>query len=98
MSSNFVKLIVATALIGAISAAPASADGWRHGSGYFWGPAAAAGLVSGLVIGGALASQPAYPAGYGAYGPVGPTCYFTRQPVVDGWGQLIGHRQVRVCE
>jgi hypothetical protein len=97
MSSNTVKVIAAAALIGALSSAPAFADGWGRGGGYFWGPAAAAGLV-GAVVGGAIAGQPAYPAGYGVYDEPEPTCYFARQPVVDGWGNLISYRRVRVCE
>jgi hypothetical protein len=99
MSSNIVKVIAAAALIGALSSAPAFADGWGRGGGYFWGPAAAIGLIGGVVAGSALAAtQPVYPAGYGVYAEPEPTCYFARQPVVDGWGNLISYRRVRVCE
>ena len=100
MSSNTVKVIAAAALIGALSSAPAFADGWGRGGGYFWGPAAAIGLIGGVVAGSALAAaaQPVYPAGYGVYAEPGPICYFTRQPVVDGWGNLVSYRRVRVCE
>jgi len=100
MSSNTVKVIAAAALIGALSSAPAFADGWGRGGGYFWGPAAAIGLLGGVVAGSALAAaaQPVYPAGYGVYAEPGPICYFTRQPVVDGWGNLVSYRRVRVCE
>ena len=66
MSSNTVKVIAAAALIGALSSAPAFADGWGRGGGYFWGPAAAIGLIGVVVAGSALAAaQPVYPAGYG---------------------------------
>jgi len=100
MSSNTVKVIAAAAVIGALWSAPAFADGWGRGGGYFWGPAAAIGLLGGVVAGSALAAaaQPVYPAGYGVYAEPGPICYFTRQPVVDGWGNLISYRRVRVCE
>ena len=99
MSSNTVKVIAAAALIGALSSAPAFADGWGRGGGYFWGPAAAIGLIGGVVAGSALAAtQPVYPAGYGVYAEPVPTCYFARQPVVDGWDNLISYRRVRVCE
>lgn len=99
MSSKSVKVIAAAALIGALLTAPAFADGWGRGGGYFWGPAAALGFVGGVVAGGALAAaQPGYPAGYGVYDEPAPTCYFARQPVVDGWGNLISYRRVRVCE
>ena len=105
MFSNSVKVIAAAALIGALSSAPAFADGWGRG-GYFWGPAAAIGLIGGVVAGGALAAAqpaypsgyPAYPAGYGVYDEPPPICYFAREPVVDGWGNLISYRRVRVCE
>jgi len=100
MSSNTVKVIAAAAMIGALWSAPAFADGWGRGGGYFWGPAAAIGLLGGVVAGSALAAaaQPVYPAGYGVYAEPGPICYFTRQPVVDGWGNLVSYRRVRVCE
>ncbi len=94
MSSNTVKVIATAALIGALSSAPAFADGWGRGGGYFWGPAAAIGLIGGALA----AAQPVYPAGYGVYDEPAPTCYFARQPVVDGWGNLISYRRVRVCE
>lgn len=99
MSSNTVRIFVAAALAGALSCAPALADGWGRGGGYFWGPAAAIGLLGGVVAGGALAAaRPVYPAGYGVYAEPAPTCYFARQPVLDGWGNFIGYRRVRVCE
>jgi hypothetical protein len=99
MSSKSVKVIVAAALIGSLSSAPAFADGWGRGGGYFWGPAAALGLIGGFVAGGALAAaRPVYPAGYDLYDEPAPTCYFARQPVLDGWGNLIGYRRARVCE
>ena len=56
MSSNTVKVIATAALIGALSSAPAFADGWGRGGGYFWGPAAAIGLI-GAVIGAGIAAQ-----------------------------------------
>jgi hypothetical protein len=99
MSSNTVKVIAAAALIGALSSAPAFADGWGRGGGHFWGPAAAIGVIGVVVAGSALAAaQPVYPAGDGVYAEPAPTCYFARQPVVDGWGNLISYRRVRVCE
>ncbi|MGA3062769.1 MAG: hypothetical protein ABSD90_06020 [Methylocystis sp.] len=99
MSLNTVKVIAAAALIGALSSAPAFADGWGRGGGHFWGPAAAIGVIGVVVAGSALAAaQPVYPAGDGVYAEPAPTCYFARQPVVDGWGNLISYRRVRVCE
>jgi len=40
-------------------------------------------------LGAAAASTPYY---YGYSG-----CYFTRQPVVDGYGNIVGYRRIRVC-
>jgi hypothetical protein len=73
----------------------------------------AAGLVGGLIIGSAIANSPAYggpaivvaPApgfvvysGYHAALP-GPRCYWTRRPVYDGFGNVVGWRgrPVAVC-
>jgi len=47
------------------------------------------GVAAGLALGAAAASTPYY---YGYSG-----CYFTRQPVVDGYGNIVGYRRIRVC-
>ena len=91
----------ALTLLGAVasSTAPASAGN---------GGAVAAGVVGGLALGaiaGSAAAQNryAYPA-YGAYDAPPPApyygggCYFTRQPVYDEYGEVVGRRRVRVCE
>jgi len=94
------RLLTAAAAI-ATSAAilagtPTAADaGWR-GGGWGWGPGIAAGLVGGAIIGGAIASSryygppPAY-AYYPAYaGPPAPGCYWTRIPIHDPYGNVVG--------
>jgi hypothetical protein len=95
MSSNSVKPIAAAAPIWALSPAWAFADGWGGGGGYFWwGLAEALGLIGGVLA----AARPECPAGHGLYSEPAPTCYLARQPVLDGWGGLIGHRRARVRE
>lgn len=93
MFSSSVKGIAAAALIAALSSAPAFAEGWGHG-GYYWGLVAAIGLIGGALA----AAQPVYPAAHGVYGGPMATCYFAREPVLDGWGNPVGYRRVRVCE
>ncbi len=86
-------LAIATLSLGlAASATPAAAwggwhggggwgGGWHHGWG--WG---VGGVAAGLALG-AVAAAPYY----------APACYFTRQPVVDVYGNVIGYNRVRVC-
>ena len=74
------------------------------------GGAIAAGVIGGLAVG-AIAGSAAANAnngygGYPAYGaapvyapaPAYGGCYFTRQPVYDEDGEIVGRRRVRVCE
>jgi hypothetical protein len=66
-------------------------------------PGLLGGFVAGAIVGGAIASRPAqgyvvYP-GYAA--PVnGPGCYWTRYPIYDAYGNVIGWRgrPVQVCQ
>jgi hypothetical protein len=78
-------LAAATLGIGvAATATPAAAWGYHP----YWGwdvGAAAAGLAFGAA---AAAAAPYY---------VYPSCYVTRQPVVDYWGTIIRYHRVRVC-
>jgi hypothetical protein len=87
-------LAVATLSLGlAASTTPAAAwgggwggggwgGGWHHGWGWGLG-----GVGVGLALGAAAAATPYYG-----------TCYFTRQPVVDGYGNVIAYRRIRVCD
>jgi len=79
-----------------LAATPTTADaGWR-GGGWGWGPGIAAGLVGGAIIGGAIANSRYYapPPGYAYYpaaGPVpAPGCYWTRIPIYDPAGNVVG--------
>jgi hypothetical protein len=72
----------------AVTATPAAA-GW-HGHGY--GGGLAVGLLGAAIVGGAIAaSQPSYAA------PIYGGCELRRQPVYNGFGDVIGFRRVRVC-
>ncbi len=59
--------------------------GWKGGGGWGWG---AGGVAAGLALGAAAAAATPYYA---------PACYFTSQPVVDVYGNVVGYRRVRVC-
>jgi hypothetical protein len=83
-------LAAATLSLGvAASSTPAAAWGYHHGAwgGWGWGAGAA---VAGLALGAAAAAAatPYYAT----------ACYFTRQPVFDGYGVVVGYRRIRVCD
>jgi hypothetical protein len=79
-------LVAATLGVGvAGTSTPAAA--WGYYPYWGWGAGAA---VAGLALGAAAAAA-ATP--YYVY----PSCYLTRQPVVDHWGNIIRYRRVRVC-
>jgi Spy/CpxP family protein refolding chaperone len=69
----------------ATTAAPAQAWGYHHG-GFGWG---AAGLVGGLMLGGALAANAAQQPVY--------NCGRVRQRMYDNYGYFIGYRWVSAC-
>lgn len=97
----------ALTLVGAVASSTAPALARQGG-------AVAAGVIGGLALGAIAGSAAANANRYGAYGPgYGPAydegpayadpgygggCYFTRQPVYDEYGEVVGHRRVRVCE
>ena len=84
---TFAAGLAALALAGAVSATPAEAGPWRAYHPWGWGVgAAAAGIAIGAAA--AAAATPYYHA---------PACYFSRQPVVDMNGDVVGFRRVRVC-
>ena len=99
--------LLATATI-AISLAGSATDAsaqrrWGVGAGI------AAGLVGGAIVGAAIAnSRPAYVVapgpGYAVYPGYavalpGPSCYWTRMPVYDAYGNVVGWRgrPIAVC-
>ena len=101
MASSLKNAIVGGAValtIAGASVAPAQA---RNGG------AIAAGVLGGLAVGAIAGSAAANANGYygaPAYAPAyaapvyGGGCYFERQPVVDEYGDVVGHRRVRFCE
>ena len=105
MRKTLTALFAASAI--AAAAAPTTADARCFGCAV--GVGVAAGVVAGAIVGSAIAnSQPAYvvaPApGYVAYPAYavalpGPQCYWTRRPVYDAYGNVIGWRgrPVAVC-
>jgi hypothetical protein len=76
--------VTALGLSVAATSTPAAAWGYYHG-GWGWG---LGGVAAGLALGAAAASPYYY--GY-------PNCYFTRQPVVDVYGNVVGYHRVRIC-
>jgi hypothetical protein len=66
---------------------------WRGGSWYggWWGPAIAAGVLTGA----AIASYPYWGGGYG-YGGYGGGCWQYR-PTYDAYGNFLGQQSVNVC-
>jgi hypothetical protein len=66
---------------------------WRGGVWYggWWGPAIAAGVLTGA----AIATYPYWGGGYGGYG-YGGGCWQYR-PTYDGYGNYLGQQSVNVC-
>jgi hypothetical protein len=105
LASVLAAATIAVVLAG--TATDASAQ-WRRGGAVAAG--VAAGVVGGLIVGSAIAnSRPAYvvaPApGYIVYPRYaaalpGPNCYWTRMPVYDRFGNVVGWRgrPVAVCQ
>ena len=111
MKKTIATVLAAVTLAATLAATSTDASaqwGRRWGPGWGWrgpgvGAGIAAGVVGGAIVAGAiLATRPAgyvvYP-GYAA--PLaGPSCYWTRQPVYDPYGNFIGWRgrPIEVCE
>ena len=106
MTKTLTALVAAATLAAATAAVPTTADARCFGCAV--GAGVVGGLVAGAIIGSAVA-QPrpvvvapgpgyvAYPA-YAAPLP-GPGCYWTRMPVYDAFGNVVGWRgrPVAVC-
>jgi hypothetical protein len=88
MNKTLTALVAAATLAGSLAGSATTASAQRGGF--------LPGLIIGGIVGGAIvgATQPrgyvVYP-GYGA--PLsGPSCYWTRQPVYDYYGNIVGWR------
>jgi hypothetical protein len=108
MKKTLTAFVAAAALTAATAATPTPADARCYGCGV--GAGLVGGLVAGAIIGSAVASsRPAYVVapgpgyvaypGYAAALP-GPDCYWTRRPVYDAYGNVVGWRgrPVAVCQ
>jgi hypothetical protein len=109
MKKTLTALVAAAGVAVALTAAsPTPADARCYGCGV--GAGLLGGFVAGAIVGSAVANaQPAYvvaPApgyvvysGYAAPLP-GPSCFWTRRPVYDAYGNLVGWRgrPVAVCQ
>ncbi|MBV8790715.1 MAG: hypothetical protein JO205_10255 [Pseudolabrys sp.] len=81
----FRKFIIAAGAVAALSAAalaPTSASAGWHGH-HGWGHGWGYGPRFGFYVGG-----PTY---------VNDGCYYTRKPIVNVYGQIVGYRRVLVC-
>ena len=108
MKKTLSTLAAAATVATAIAAAPTPADARCFGCAV--GAGVLGGFVAGAIVGNAIAnSQPAYVAtpgpGYVVYpayaAPLpGPGCYWTRMPVYDMYGNVVGWRgrPVAVCQ
>ena len=97
MNKALTTLVAAATLAGSLAGTATNAS--AQGRGFLPG-LIVGGLVGGAIVG--AASQPrgyvVYP-GYGA--PLsGPSCYWTRQPVYDPYGNIVGWRgrPIQVCQ
>jgi len=98
MKKTLTALLAATTIAVSLAATPTPASA---GSGGAFAAGLFGGLVGGAIIGSALARPyPGYVVYSGAYAsPPPPGCYWTRQPVYDAVGNVIGWRgrPVAVC-
>ena len=109
MKKTLTALVAAAGVAAATAVSPTPADARCYGCGV--GAGVVGGLVAGAIIGSAVAAPPppavvvapgpgyvAYPA-YAAALP-GPNCYWTRMPVYDAYGNVVGWRgrPVAVCQ
>ena len=97
MKKAFTLVLATAAFAATVATTPNEAYAQR-----WLGPAIVGGIIGGAVIGGILATRPpgyvVYP-GYAAAVPA-PGCYWTRMPVYDPYGNVVGWRgrPVQVCQ
>jgi len=98
MKKTLATLLAAATVAAALSTSVTTASAQRG-----LVPGLLGGFVAGAIVGGAIASS--QPRGYVVYPgyaqPLnGPGCYWTRQPVYDPYGNVVGWRgrPVQVCQ
>jgi hypothetical protein len=96
MNKTLTALVAAATLAGSLAATATTAS--AQGRGFL------PGLIVGGIVGGAIVGATA-PRGYVVYpgynAPLsGPSCYWTRQPVYDPYGNIVGWRgrPFQVCQ
>jgi hypothetical protein len=100
MNKTLTALVAAATLAGSLAGTATNAS--AQGRGFLPG-LIVGGIVGGAIVGSTIAPRAApgyvvYP-GYGA--PLnGPSCYWTRQPVYDPYGNIVGWRgrPIQVCQ
>ncbi|SRR6266508_985505 len=108
MKKALTTVLAAATIAVSLAASATDASAQRRGGAIAAG--VAAGFIGGAIVGSAIAnSRPAYVvapgpgyvvySGYAAPLP-GPNCYWTRQPVYDPYGNIIGWRgrAIAVCQ
>jgi len=96
MKKTLTTLLAAATVAAALTTSVTTASAQR------WVPGLLGGFVAGAIVGGALASRPPGYVVYPGYAQplAGPSCYWTRQPVYDPYGNIVGWRgrPVQVCQ
>ena len=97
MKKTLATLLAAATVAAALSGSVTTASAQRG-----LVPGLLGGFVAGAIVGGAIASRPPGYVVYPGYAqPLnGPGCYWTRQPVYDPYGNVVGWRgrPVQVCQ
>jgi len=108
MKKTFTAVVAAATIAASLAVSATDASAQRRGAAVAAG--LAAGIIGGAIVGSAIAnSRPAYVVapgpGYVAYPSYyaalpGPNCYWTRMPVYDAYGNVVGWRgrPVAVCQ
>ncbi|PSC05399.1 hypothetical protein SLNSH_09390 [Alsobacter soli] len=99
--SKAVAILAATSLLTSLAAMSAPAQARDGVNGALFG-GLAAGAIAGGIIANSVNSRP--PVVYREVGPppppvvVYPECHTVREPLYDAYGEIAGHRNVRVCD
>ena len=101
MRKAFTAFLAALAIAGTLAASMSDAQAQRYRRGGAVAAGVIGGLAAGAIIGGALATRPAYADPYYAPAPVyvapRPRCWTERQQVWDPYYGVYRMQRVRVC-